>query len=275
MIISKLILGMTYLSKAVLPGLLFISCLIGVDILRKKLRRCTDYIFIYILFVYCVTLSLITGMDGTWSIHNAHNVQWVPFVEFDCSYYVLNIMAFLPMGILIPVLFQKKKTSVWRVLLCGFLISFAIEMVQFCFLGRLADVDDLAANTIGYGIGYFVFGIFRKIYDRQNRKIGMGTCSVFVSMIGYIIGVPYGYGMCLGDMLFVSWGIPIWSGNRGGTLSFQGIHYTLLFYLLIQGIAFMISKKNFEDYGAQVGRALSFFGMIFFAVLVVMNYVQK
>ena len=80
-------------------------------------------------------------------------------------------------------------------------------------------------------------------------------------------------GMCLGYMFLVSWGVPIWSGNQGGALSFQGIHYTLIIYFVIQLAAAWVTGKYNQDLGAKIGKILSGLGMIFFAVFIIGNIV--
>lgn len=72
---------------------------------------------------------------------------------------VLNIVLFVPLGLLVPLL--VPRVSARRVVLCGFGSSLAIEAGQLLAdltvsPGRVADVDDLLGNTVGTMLGYAV-----------------------------------------------------------------------------------------------------------------------
>jgi glycopeptide antibiotics resistance protein len=73
---------------------------------------------------------------------------------------VLNVALFVPLGVLLPLLLRAP--SVGRVVVTAFLVSMAIELLQLgtgvtVSIGRIADVDDLIANTAGALLGYAVF----------------------------------------------------------------------------------------------------------------------
>lgn len=69
-----------------------------------------------------------------------------------------NIVLFIPIGILIPILWKIKDRYV---ILIGFLISLSIEITQL-FLDRVTDVDDLILNTLGVIIGLLVYKCVKK-----------------------------------------------------------------------------------------------------------------
>ena len=105
---GKLLIGMSYLSKSCWAGLILTLLFFAADkIVRKKSRRGEDYILVFIMFVYLITLLMITGVFAPWSLQNAHNFQLILFRDFNGTYFLLNILVFLPMGILLPALFQK------------------------------------------------------------------------------------------------------------------------------------------------------------------------
>lgn len=274
---GKLLIGMSYLSKSCWSGLILTLLLFAADkIVRKKSRRGEDYILVFIMFVYLITLLMITGVFAPWSLQNAHNFQLILFRDFNGIYFLLNILVFLPMGILLPALFQKDGKFRWKYIVFGFMGSMGIEVIQFLFTGRLADIDDVAANTIGCFIGYLVFWSIKKYWNiRKIRLPGYGTYGFCLSLLGYAFGIPYRLGLCLGDMLLVQWGVPIWSGNQGGALSFQGIHYSLVVYFAIQMISFWIVMKNKKDPGAKIGKVSAIIGMVFFGILIIKNMMQN
>ena len=69
-----------------------------------------------------------------------------------------NILLFIPIGILVPMLWKIKDRYV---ILIGFLISLSIEITQL-YLGRVTDVDDLILNTSGVIIGLLVYKCVNK-----------------------------------------------------------------------------------------------------------------
>ena len=66
-----------------------------------------------------------------------------------------NVVLFMPLGFLMPVLWGKCRT-LKIVLAIGIIISVFIEIVQF-FIGRSLDIDDVILNSIGCVSGYIVY----------------------------------------------------------------------------------------------------------------------
>jgi glycopeptide antibiotics resistance protein len=64
-----------------------------------------------------------------------------------------NIVAFLPMGAL-PPLIRRRRTALWQMVLFSLALSLVIELGQFFSGRRVPDVDDLILNTLGGVIGY-------------------------------------------------------------------------------------------------------------------------
>ena len=78
----------------------------------------------------------------------------------EWHYLAGNVLAFVPVGVLVP-LFRPNDRRPWRtVLAVGFGLSLAIELGQLAvslllgFTYRQADVDDLIVNTFGAAAGY-------------------------------------------------------------------------------------------------------------------------
>lgn len=79
-----------------------------------------------------------------------------------------NLFMFVPMGMALPVLFEKKFNRLWKVTLFVFSLVIFIEIIQFItFLGS-ADIDDLILNTAGAMVGY---GIVRIKFIQKILKI--------------------------------------------------------------------------------------------------------
>lgn len=89
--------------------------------------------------------------------------------SFEVYFYNIygNILAFMPAGLLLPMIFPKLKCW-WNVLL-GFLLSLAIECGQYITCLGTFDVDDLMLNTIGVFIGVVIYQILVQIVHRSEK----------------------------------------------------------------------------------------------------------
>ena len=71
-----------------------------------------------------------------------------------------NIMLFVPLGMLLPLL-SRRFQSLKRVLLLGLCASLMIETIQFVlrFVGspRAVDIDDVILNTLGACVGFVIY----------------------------------------------------------------------------------------------------------------------
>ena len=71
----------------------------------------------------------------------------------------VNLVLFLPMGMAVPVLFEKKINKFWKFLLFIVITTFAIEIIQFLTMRGTADIDDIILNSLGGCIGYGIIQI--------------------------------------------------------------------------------------------------------------------
>jgi glycopeptide antibiotics resistance protein len=69
---------------------------------------------------------------------------------------VLNILLFIPLGYLVPAV-KDAFRKCWKILLLGLGLSVFIEVSQLVLHMGCFDVADLLHNTLGAGIGYFVW----------------------------------------------------------------------------------------------------------------------
>ena len=76
----------------------------------------------------------------------------------DIAQVYMNIMLYVPMGYLLPYVFEwfRARSNIRPVLAC-FVISFITENLQLIFRRGFYDMDDLLANTFGGWIGQLLF----------------------------------------------------------------------------------------------------------------------
>lgn len=82
------------------------------------------------------------------------------------SQLLLNIGMFVPLGLLLPIVF-KVMGKFWKTAAAALGTTFIIETLQY-FMGRSADIDDVIMNFVGGVIGYLVFILFRRLWGRRN-----------------------------------------------------------------------------------------------------------
>ena len=79
-----------------------------------------------------------------------------------------NVLMFIPLGILMPVCFEKVRGFI-RILILSFFCSSFIETTQLLTHTGLFELVDLINNTLGGCIGYLIFKISYGII-RLNKK---------------------------------------------------------------------------------------------------------
>ncbi|WIB65745.1 VanZ family protein [Curtobacterium sp. MCBD17_040] len=121
-----------------------VACMFGV-VLRRS-----------VLFPYPVVVGAGRATLPPWPVF----VQLIPVatVPRDPSGMILNVVLFVPIGVLLPFLVRGSALRLGTVAL---LLSVTIELVQLIgdmtiSTGRVADIDDIIGNTVGalIGIGF-------------------------------------------------------------------------------------------------------------------------
>lgn len=84
-----------------------------------------------------------------------------------------NVVAFMPFGFLVPVLYREQRREATHnghyfrsflfVTMLGFLLSLGVETIQLITKVGCFDVDDLMLNTLGVVLGYLIYYISKKI----------------------------------------------------------------------------------------------------------------
>lgn len=85
-------------------------------------------------------------------LHGLHSRHLLMFLSYALIEFTANVVLFVPLGLLVGVLFGRRHWA-WAIALgCG--VSATIELLQFLLLpGRFGTIDDVIANTLGALIG--------------------------------------------------------------------------------------------------------------------------
>ncbi|SHH75775.1 VanZ family protein [Clostridium grantii] len=130
---------------------------------------------IYIIGVLYFTLLWRTGsFNGEYNLH----LNLIPFFwfiepvflgkDFYLSQIVLNIIMFVPLGVILPLIFRSCNEK--RVLWIAFMVTLSIEFLQPIF-GRCTDIDDVMLNVLGAFIGYISLCVMTEKLNSMKDKV--------------------------------------------------------------------------------------------------------
>ncbi len=83
-----------------------------------------------------------------------------------------NILAFVPFGILYPMLW-KRKSGFLDMFANAFVMVLGIEIFQLFSAFGAFDVDDIILNCFGAAAGYVVYVSCRRFFPELHRKLSM------------------------------------------------------------------------------------------------------
>ena len=170
-VIAALILGLGY-------GLIYRKVMKGSKTL-SKVRLFFAALFLIYLVVLAGATFLGRGGIGYGALSGQRLFQsyldaWQHFSAVEWRNLILNICLFVPMGILLPLVFPGMRRF-WKVYLTGFLVAFFIEVFQKASGRGVMEADDILNNTVGTMIGYglvmlVLFGLSNKKKEKTNKR---------------------------------------------------------------------------------------------------------
>lgn len=184
----------------VLSALIFVIPVVYVlqyEVLRQ--RSFSKLAAVMIFTFYLVAMFSSTGIPTitSWKVQPEFNlIPLIDIVSSPLDYIkntVLNIILFVPLGFLVPVIWKEYR-SLRAVLLMGFALSLFIEVLQI-FTFRLTDVDDLITNTAGTVSGYCVGKLLSFRLPWRLSEKGGSSYSKYEPVV--IITAAFVIGLCL------------------------------------------------------------------------------
>ena len=142
----------------------------------------------FIFATYLSAVYLFVGMPTLQFMRFELSLTLIPFLPMiaDLKNTILNIILFVPLGIMLPFLWKKYNT-LKAALVFGFGMSLAIEILQILTY-RATDINDIIANTVGTVLGYFIFRITSCVFPsvmkfaRKKNEICVVLLVVFLVM---------------------------------------------------------------------------------------------
>ena len=159
---------------------LLIFLLIASRILEKKLLQKMATV-VFVLYIFVVIYITLLGRTGNQELHISLVPFWsywvmlrgvfhalcqcdwrgmireVKFISYPAwSSLVLNILLFVPLGMLTPIVI-KSFGSLKKNFIFAFSLSLSIEILQIITKKGWFDVDDVINNTLGTVIGFILY----------------------------------------------------------------------------------------------------------------------
>ena len=157
-----------------------------------KQRNFNHFIAILIFSLYLIAVFTVVGIPtvGTFRVDLGFNL--LPLIDIVNSPFeytkntILNIILFVPLGFLVPVIWKNYR-SLKTMFFMGFALSVSIELLQI-FTFRLTDIDDLITNTAGAVIGYYIakrcsFKLPLKFGDNEESLLQYEPVIILVVML--------------------------------------------------------------------------------------------
>lgn len=128
---------------------------------------------IFLLYIgVLLRITVFRSSFGSYPLCSHGQIELVPFVGLIQIFhnsvgmflylFVGNLVWFVPLGVLLPVLTKARNATI----LWGLGLSLYIEVSQYVFGTGVSEVEDLILNTAGTGIGYLIYLGGRRLYQR-------------------------------------------------------------------------------------------------------------
>lgn len=146
---------------------------------RNKIKIPVLHVAGTAVFLFFITAMLtVAGVPNLLTFQTGPEMYAVNFQLFESwadfqGLYIANIIMFVPMGFLLPLLWANCS-RLWKTVLFCFVFSLVIELMQL-FNHRATDIDDLLMNTIGGAVGYAVYKAVYLIGGRAVRIFRIGA----------------------------------------------------------------------------------------------------
>lgn len=125
--------------------------------LNKKIWKDEHKTVCFFLFsVYLAGMYSVVGLPDICYVRFSPNYNIQPFAYMfsDSESSLLNVLLFVPLGMLLRITCEKHR-NLSHALLFGFSVSLIIELLQI-FTYRASDINDLITNTAGTILGWAV-----------------------------------------------------------------------------------------------------------------------
>jgi glycopeptide antibiotics resistance protein len=274
--LEKLIFGAYHLSSAIAIST---ALNIFIVIFRHEYRCLHQSAFhlvirgVYMAYIACLGSIIGIFNFAQWQFPDGISFNFIPFVNESFDLILLNFLLFIPLGFLTPIIFIRWRTGYVKFIAGSLLVCTAIEICQGIFLGRIADIDDVMANTLGCVIGFLAAGVLIKIKKRYFPTLDL-NCHAPLVLCVFISFLGFGYKrVSIADIAMSRFSLPIWSGNTATVYSMSGIHYTNIIIVSMLLVPLTMSVFFYKRENNKTGLIFSLVCIFYFLLLTVYQYI--
>lgn len=176
-------------SAALVAALVLVGCVSG----HRPSRR--QAFWQLVLALYLAAVYNVAGAPELPYLYPRLNINWIPFWDITSgvrTYLInsgLNILLFVPLGFLLPLLwkeFRRRRTMCFT----GFLLSLGIELAQLLNY-RISDVDDLIMNTLGAWLGYELLMLLSRRREKLLIQEQADGRKNFLTILAVVVAVMF------------------------------------------------------------------------------------
>lgn len=141
----------------------------------------------FIFSIYLSAIYILVGMPTVQFIRFDVNLNLIPFAGMiaDLKNSMLNILLFVPLGFLLPLLWKKYR-QMKNTLCFGLGTTVAIELLQLLTF-RATDINDVITNFLGTVIGYLIFKAIGKTFKPCEKDSDVYWLVFIVAAIMFFI----------------------------------------------------------------------------------------
>ncbi len=185
----------------ILPFLITFAILSFIYKHNKIPQAKKKFLLLLVFIIYIFGVFYFTGVGTIFDIQRhgmqlkPDQVNLLPFSrEIDVVDYFLNILLFIPLGFLLPIIWPNTN-QLKLVVLSGVSFSLLVELSQL-FTNRRTDIDDILMNTLGTLLGYLLFNVLTRI---AKKTFSSGNHLKFEPVI-YILSVFFGHFLMFNEL---------------------------------------------------------------------------
>ena len=154
---------------------------------RVRIKQKRDDLILMIFLTYVVAVFHVTGagtlydgMSYRWEIR-PDQLNFSPFSnEIDVAAYLLNVLLFVPWGLLVPLCWREGNCA--DVLGSSLFFTVLLEVSQL-LNNRRTDIDDLILNVLGAFVGYLLYQLLARFTNIKRHEYNLMELLVCVFVL--------------------------------------------------------------------------------------------
>ena len=182
------------LESGIWLALILSALLVGGMVLLRRRIQWKRTAHVVMLIVYLAVVGYVTilrpgvGFGGVnLRLFRAWKEAWNSFSVNNWANVLLNILMFVPMGVLIPLTFKKCRDG--RIILVALGSTLLVECIQLLTGGGVFDVDDLFANALGCLMGYCL--LMTVLFAVEKKWHGSAACFLLAMIPVVAVGAIF------------------------------------------------------------------------------------